>query len=140
VLRSDGPWKDEAIERSSGGVDIVIDPVGGDRFTDSLRALRPGWRVVVVGFTAGTIPEVRVNRLLLRNLEVVGAAWGEWTWNQLERGRQIGHAVSELCDQGVVCPIVGARFPFERATDALLALERREATGKVVLDVGTKSS
>ena len=65
VVRSDGPWKDQAKEISGGGVDIVIDPVGGDRFTDSLRSLREGGRVVVVGFTGGSIPEVRVNRLLL---------------------------------------------------------------------------
>ena len=59
VFRSDGPWKDEAKERSGGGVDVVIDPVGGDRFTDSLRSLGVGGRVVVVGFTGGGIPEVR---------------------------------------------------------------------------------
>ena len=52
----DGSWKDEAKELSGGGVDVVIDPVGGDRFTDSLRSLREGGRVVVVGFTGGSIP------------------------------------------------------------------------------------
>ena len=56
VLRSDGPWKDQCKEL--GGADIVIDPVGGARFTDSLRSLRPYGRVVVVGFTEGSIPEV----------------------------------------------------------------------------------
>src|SRR6185437_16858920 len=69
VVRSDGPWKDQAKELSGGGVDIVLDPVGGDRFTDSIRALREGGRVVVVGFTEGSIPEVKVNRLLLGNTE-----------------------------------------------------------------------
>ena len=58
VVRSDGAWKDEAKELSGGGVDVVLDPVGGDRFTDSLRSLREGGRVVVVGFTGGSIPEV----------------------------------------------------------------------------------
>src|SRR5205807_820110 len=62
VVRSDSAWKDQAKEISGGGVDIVLDPVGGDRFTDSIRALREGGRVVVVGFTGGSIPEVRVNR------------------------------------------------------------------------------
>ena len=56
VLRSDGPWKDEAKELSGGGVDVVLDPVGGDRFTDSLRSLRPDGRLVVVGFTGGVDP------------------------------------------------------------------------------------
>jgi NADPH2:quinone reductase len=78
VLRSDGPWKDEAKEASGGGVDVVLDPVGGDRFTDSLRSLGEGGRVVVVGFTGGSIPEERVNRLLLNNSEVIGAGWGAY--------------------------------------------------------------
>ncbi|MDQ1634627.1 MAG: NADPH:quinone reductase, partial [Frankiaceae bacterium] len=64
VLLSDS-WKDEVKERSGGGVDIVLDPVGGDRFTDSLRSLRENGRLIVVGFTGGSIPEVKVNRLLL---------------------------------------------------------------------------
>ena len=70
VVRSDGAWKDQAKEISGGGVDVVLDPVGGDRFTDSIRSLREGGRVVVVGFTGGSIPEVKVNRLLLGNTEV----------------------------------------------------------------------
>ena len=86
VVRSDGPWKDQAKEISGGGVDVVVDPVGGDRFTDSLRSLREGGRVVVVGFTGGSIPEVRVNRLLLNNTEVVGAGWGAYVHVQARRG------------------------------------------------------
>ena len=66
VLRSDGAWKDEA--KALGGADVVLDPVGGDRFTDSIRSLREGGRAIVVGFTGGGIPEVRVNRLLLNNV------------------------------------------------------------------------
>ena len=57
VLRSDGDWKDEA--KALGGADVVLDPVGGDRFTDSLRSLKLDGRLVVVGFTGGSIPEVR---------------------------------------------------------------------------------
>src|SRR3954452_13040041 len=76
VVRSDGPWRDQVQELTDGGVDVVIDPVGGDRFTDSLRSLREQGRVVVVGFTERSIPEVKLNRLLLRNTEVVGAGWG----------------------------------------------------------------
>src|SRR5439155_8836656 len=62
VVRSDGAWKDEVKEL--GGADVVIDPVGGDRFLDSIRSLREEGRLVVVGFTGGSIPEVKVNRLL----------------------------------------------------------------------------
>src|SRR3954471_9304173 len=72
VVRADG-FKDAVKEL--GGADVVLDPVGGDRFTDSLRSLKEGGRVVVVGFTGGSIPEVKVNRLLLNNTEVIGAGW-----------------------------------------------------------------
>src|SRR5215204_3340664 len=78
VVLADG-FRDAVRELTSGrGVDVVVDPVGGDRFTDSLRSLAPGGRLLVIGFTAGSIPEVRVNRLLLGNLSVVGVGWGAW--------------------------------------------------------------
>jgi NADPH2:quinone reductase len=135
VVRSDGAWKDQAREWSGGGVDVVIDPVGGDRFTDSLRSLREGGRCVVIGFTGGSIPEVRVNRLLLNNTEVIGAGWGAYVMGKPDVSREIGAAVGRLVDEGAVRPIVGARFPLERAADALELLDSRSAAGKVVLDV-----
>jgi NADPH2:quinone reductase len=134
VVRSDGPWKDQAKEISGGGVDIVLDPVGGDRFTDSLRSLRSEGRVVVVGFTGGSIPEVRVNRLLLNNTEVIGAGWGAYVMSKPEVTREIGEAITELIDKGDVRPVVGARFPFEQAGEALKLIDERGAVGKVVLE------
>jgi NADPH2:quinone reductase len=134
LLLGDG-WKDEVLELSGGGVDMVLDPVGGDRFTDSLRSLREGGRLVVVGFTGGSIPEVRVNRLLLKNTEVVGAGWGAYVMGKPDLNREIGAAVNAMVDAGFVRPIVGERFSLERAADALRTLDERRATGKIVLDV-----
>ncbi|UGS36173.1 NADPH:quinone oxidoreductase family protein [Capillimicrobium parvum] len=135
VVRSDGPWKDQVKEL--GGADMVIDPVGGDRFTDSLRSLREEGRAVVVGFAGGSIPEVRVNRLLLGNLEVIGAGWGGYVMDKPDVNRQIGAALEPLVEAGHVRPIVGPRFPLERAGEALAAIEERRAVGKVVLDVSS---
>jgi NADPH2:quinone reductase len=135
VVRSDGPWKDEAKEISGGGVDLVLDPVGGDRFTDSIRSLREGGRVVVVGFTGGAIPEVKVNRLLLGNTEVVGAGWGAYVMGRPEVTREIGRGLDGLIEAGAVNPVVGARFPFEQAAEALKLIDGRGATGKVVLEL-----
>lgn len=133
ILRSYGPWKDQAKEL--GGVDVVIDPVGGDRFLDSLRSLREQGRMVVVGFTAGEIPTVKVNRLLLNNIDVVGAAWGEYALRRPDVMADTHREVSALIGAGFVSPMVGARFPLERAAEALVLLDERGATGKVVLDV-----
>jgi NADPH2:quinone reductase len=135
VVRSDGPWKDEV--KGMGGADMVLDPVGGDRFTDSLRSLREGGRAVVVGFTGGSIPEVRVNRLLLNNIEVIGAGWGAYAMGKPDISRQIGAALHQLIEDGHVRPIVGARFPLERASEALAVIDERRALGKVVLEIAT---
>jgi NADPH:quinone reductase len=133
VVRSDGPWKDDVSEL--GGVDVVLDPVGGDRFTDSLRSLRENGRAIVVGFTGGSIPEVRVNRLLLNNLEVIGAGWGAYVMSKPELNREIGAALDAMIRAGDVAPIVGARLPLERAADAMRLIDERGALGKVVLEV-----
>ncbi len=133
VVRADGPWREQVVEL--GGADVVLDPVGGDRFTDSLRSLREDGRVVVVGFTGGSIPEVKVNRLLLRNTEVVGAGWGAYAMAKPALSREIGEALDRLIADGSVRPIVGARFPLAQGADAMRLIEERGATGKVVLDV-----
>src|SRR3954447_21242708 len=119
VVRSDGEWKDEVKELSGGGVDMVLDPVGGDRFTDSLRSLAEGGRVVVVGFTGGSIPEVKVNRLLLGNTEVIGAGWGAYVMAKPDVTREIAARLEELIASGDVRPIVGERFPLDQAAAAL---------------------
>lgn len=133
VLRADGPWREQALEL--GGVDVVLDPVGGERFTDSLRCLREDGRVLVVGFTEGSIPEVKVNRLLLRNVSVVGAGWGAYVMGNPERNRAIGEAVGKLIEEGFVRPIVGSCFALEDAVAAFREIDERRAVGKVVLSV-----
>ena len=135
VVRADAAWKDEVKELSGGGVDLVLDPVGGDRFTDSLRSLGEGGRVVVVGFTAGSIPEVKVNRLLLNNTEVIGAGWGAYVMGKPDLNLEIGAEIQRLIDSGHVRPIVGAALPLAEASKALELLDSRGATGKVVLEL-----
>jgi NADPH:quinone reductase len=134
VMIADG-WKDEVVELSGGGVDMVLDPVGGDRFLDSLRSLAEDGRLVVVGFTGGAIPEVKVNRLLLKNTEVIGAGWGAYVMGKPDLNRQIGAAIGEMMEAGIVRPVIGQRFPLEDAAQALHTLDQRRAVGKVVLDV-----
>ena len=131
-MRSDGFWKDAVKEL--GGADVVVDPVGGDRFTDSLRSLTPDGRLVVVGFTGGSIPEVKVNRLLLNNIDVVGAGWGAYISQRPEVIGEIAAELDALIAAGHVRPLVGARLPLEQAAEALQLIDGRGATGKVVLE------
>lgn len=138
VVRSDTAWLEEVRELTGGhGVDAVLDPVGGDRFTDSLRALRIGGTLVVIGFVGGSIPEVRVNRLLLRNLTITGISMDSMDREHPGTLVMVRDAVQRLLDAGMLHPQVGARLPFDRAGDAVRLVERGTTIGKVVVDVST---
>ena len=133
VVEADG-FRDAVQELTGGeGVDIVLDPVGGDRVTDSLRCLRRRGRLLVVGFTAGQIPTVKVNRLLLNNLDVVGVGWGaHWLAEPGYPAQQWAELLPDL-RAGRLLPPIGARFPLEEAAEAVASLEERRALGKVLL-------
>jgi NADPH2:quinone reductase len=136
VVRSGGPWLETVRGLTGGtGVDVVLDPVGGDRFTDSLRALDMAGRLVVIGFAGGGIPTVKVNRLLLRNLTVMGIGLDPMDKRFPGTVRRIGDAVAALAEAGRIHPFVGHRLPLEEGAEALRLLDRREALGKVVVDL-----
>jgi NADPH2:quinone reductase len=116
-------------------VDMVVDPVGGtERFKESLRALRTEGRLVVVGFTSGEIPEIRVNRLLLRNVDVCGCSFNVLAEDGAGFGEPMAR-LSELVGTGALKPIVGSTYPLTDVSAALHELDERRATGKVVLTV-----
>ena len=130
----EGDWLSEVKALTDKrGVDLVFDPVGGDGFLNSVRSLAPLGRLLVIGFAGGTIPEVKVNRLLLRNSAVVGVAWGEFIRRDPAMPQRVGKALAELWDAGKLNPLVGATFPLEQAADALREIEDRRAIGKIVL-------
>jgi NADPH2:quinone reductase len=129
-------WLSETRELTDDhGIDVVFDVVGGPRFLDSLRSLAPGGRLVVVGFADGEIPEVRTNRLLMTNTEVVGAAWGHWVECFPDSALPAGRAIDAMVDAGVIHPVVGHRFGLAEIGEALRTLERRDAIGKVILEL-----
>ena len=117
------------------GVDIVVDPVGGDRFTDSLRCLAPGGRLLVIGFTGGEIPTVKVNRLLLNNVDAVGVGWGAWTFTHPGYLREQWDELEPLLASGKVTAPQPDIYPLERAAEAIASLENRTAKGKVVVKI-----
>ena len=135
VVMADG-FKDAVAELTGGkGVDIVMDPVGGDRFTDSLRSLAPAGRLLVVGFTGGEIPTVKVNRLLLNNIDVVGVGWGAWTLGHPGALQEQWQGLAALLNSGALAAPQPEVYPFEQAAAAVASLENRTARGKVVVRV-----
>jgi len=136
AVLSTGDWVSRVKDATQGrGVDVVMDPVGGDIFDLSLKCLAPEGRLLVVGFAGGRIPEVKVNRLLLRNVDVVGVAWGAFILQEPQLTAEIAQGLAALAEKGFVEPLVGSTFPLEQAARALRELESRKATGKVVLRV-----
>jgi NADPH2:quinone reductase len=117
------------------GVDVVVDVVGGDLFLDSLRALAPLGRLLVIGFAAGGIPEVKVNRLLLNNVDVRGVGWGAFAMVRPGFMRQQWEALLPMMDSGVIDPPIGATYPMEEFGRALAEMEDRRTLGKTVISV-----
>lgn len=135
VVLADG-FKDAVMQLTGGrGVDIVLDPVGGDRFTDSLRCLAVEGRLLVVGFTGGDIPTVKVNRLLLNNISVVGVGWGAFLMQRPDYLQQQWDDLLPHLESGAVDPPLGTIYPLAEAAAAVAELDERRAAGKVVLQV-----
>jgi NADPH2:quinone reductase len=136
VLDVSGDWVAQARQLTDGrGVDVVFDPVGGDRFDRSLRTLAPGGRALVIGFAEGRIQSVAANYLLLKNIEAVGVAWGIWLAADPSLARTMADAVAALLERGVVAPIIGARYPLAEGAQALVDLAERRTVGKSIIEV-----
>jgi len=133
VVLAEG-FRDAVKELTDGrGVDIVVDPVGGDRFTDSLRSLAQGGRLLVIGFADGDIPTMKVNRLLLNNVDAVGVGWGAWALSHPGYLRDQWADLEPLLASGRVSAPQPVVYPLDCAAEAIASLEDRSAKGKVVV-------
>ena len=134
VLPLTDGWAQAVRDHTDGrGVDVVVDPVGGDAFDDAIRVLATEGRLLVIGFAAGGIPTVKVNRLLLRNVSVVGVGWGEFAGRTPGAQAMVGAGVAGLVDAGLRPP-PPVRFPLSDGRAALEALAAGEVRGKLVLE------
>lgn len=115
------------------GVDLALDLVGGAVFDATLRAIADEGRAVVAGFTSGTIPSVRTNYLLLKNISVVGMTLNVYQDARSPILKQAQSAIFELMRAGRISPNIMERVPFERFMDAIKLLEDRRIVGKAVL-------
>ncbi len=120
--------------KAAGKVDVVLDVVGGDAFTDSLRLLNPLGRLLVVGFAAGQgIPEVKVNRLLLNNIDVRGVGWGAFAMTTPNYMQEQWRDLEPMLADGTIRPPIGATYPMEDFGLALEEMEQRRTLGKSVV-------
>lgn len=116
-------------------IDVVLDPLGDWVFHDALRTLGPNGRILVVGFAAGGIPEVKVNRLLLRNTAVIGVAFGSMLDLEPDLMKMQAKSLNQMMSTGIVRPHIGDRFAFHETPEALAKLSRGEIAGKGVIVV-----
>ena len=130
-------FKDAVRDLTGGrGVDVVLDVVGGEVFTDSLRCLGEQGRLLVVGFAAGQgIPEVKVNRLLLGNIDVRGVGWGAFAMAKPDYMQQQWRDLLPMLESGVVRPPVGATYELDDFGRALQEMADRRTLGKTVVHV-----
>jgi NADPH:quinone reductase len=128
-------FKDAVATLTGGrGVDAVVDVVGGDVFTDSLRCLGEQGRLLVVGFASGQgIPEVKVNRLLLSNVEVRGVGWGAFATTKPTYMREQWDLLQPMLESGAVRPPIGATYELDGFGQALQDMADRRTLGKSVV-------
>jgi NADPH:quinone reductase len=134
VLPLTDGWAQAVREHTDGrGVDIVVDPIGGPAFDDAIRVLAIDGKLLVIGFAAGAIPTVKVNRLLLRNVGVLGVAWGEYLHRVPGSAALFAWGLSQLVSLGLKPP-PPQRYPLSEAPAALRALADGGVFGKLVLE------
>jgi NADPH2:quinone reductase len=134
VLPLTDGWLQAVKDHTDGrGVDLVVDPIGGDAFDDAVRALDTEGRLLVIGFAAGGIPTVKVNRLLLRNVSVIGVGYGEYVNRKPGSQAVFEFGVGELVKAGLRPP-PPMRYPLSEGSAALQALADGGVLGKVVLE------
>jgi NADPH2:quinone reductase len=118
-----------------GGIHVAIDSVGGEQFDAALRASLRDARILVVGFAGGTIPQIPANRILLKELDVLGVYWGDWAARNPQRDRANFNAMFDLIAEGKLQPIVDATYTLADAPQAVADLHERRLIGKGVVRV-----
>jgi NADPH:quinone reductase len=131
---SRGDWV-EAVKQATGGrgADVIYDPVGGEIFDGSLKCIAWNGRLLVIGFASGVIPEVKANRILLKNISVVGLHWGAYAQHEPARVPEVFDELAKLYDQGKVRPLIFGTYGLDEVPQALEALAGRATFGKVII-------
>jgi NADPH2:quinone reductase len=131
---SEGSLRDQVRELTGGqGVDVIYDPVGGDLFTDCLRSVDWGGRILIIGFASGSIPDIPANMPLLKGISIVGVFWGTFAQREPEANLQNMRELLTWYEQGNLKPCISRTYSLENAPQAMQALLERRASGKLVV-------
>ncbi|MDD9873132.1 MAG: NADPH:quinone oxidoreductase family protein [Deltaproteobacteria bacterium] len=123
------------LEATEGrGADVIYDPVGGEVFDRSLKCIAWNGRLLVIGFAGGQIPSVKANRILLKNIAVVGLHWGAYNQHEPERVSEAFEALFDLHQRGAISPLIYGRYPLEQTGQALCELGSRKTWGKLIIE------
>jgi NADPH2:quinone reductase len=129
-----GEWVEAVRAATDGrGADVIYDPVGGDVFDASLKCIAWSGRLLVIGFASGRIPEVKLNRVLLKNIALVGLHWGAYAMHEPQRIAETFRALFALYAAGKIAPVIFRAYPLAELPEALAALGSRRTYGKVVV-------
>lgn len=119
------------------GADVVFDPVGGELALTATRAIAWNGRYLIVGFASGVIPSFAANHALIKTYSLIGIRAGESPRRDPELAKRQSAALRQLAAQGAMRPHISHRFALTDAAEALAVLERREAIGRVVVEMAT---
>ncbi len=131
---SDESWVDRVKEiTGTHGANVIYDPVGGDVFELSTKCIAPEGRLLVIGFASGRIPSIQTNRVLLKNISVIGVAWGGYVQSHPAYPARTQEALNKVYAEGKIKPVVSSRYPLDAAPRALRDLANRKVLGKAAL-------
>jgi NADPH2:quinone reductase len=117
------------------GADVIYDPVGGDVFDQSTRCIAWEGRILVIGFTSGRIPVIRTNKILLKNISVIGLWWGNYRRHNPQLIEETQQRLYQMYNEGVIKPVIHSSVEFKDLPQALELIEKRKSYGKVVIKV-----
>ena len=126
--------KDQLKELTNNkGVDVIFDPVGGELFEESSRALSRYGKILVIGFASGKIPKFPINLALVKEFDIVGVFWGAFTRNNTDAFKENMNELFNWFKDGKINPQIEEKFKLQDASKALDKILNRGTKGKVVL-------
>ena len=136
INHREAPLRQALRDAFADGVDVVVDPVGGDLAEPALRALRWGGRFLTLGYASGTVPRIPLNLVLLKGCRILGFQLRTFASHEPDEARRNEAELRSLFAAGRAFPHIGATFTLDEAAAALRHVADGKAVGKVVLDIG----